>query len=275
MSADELLRLLWDPTAPLPTVWPAGAAGAFLLFLVPVGGGIPLGVLIARDGGVGPALTALLYLASDMVIACFAEPWLTFLSWLGRRIPFLGRLGQRLARLSGGAGLRDGGARGPLGLVLVSFSTSPTMGRAAAAAAGHGFFSGWALAIAGDMLYFVLVMASTLWISGVLGDERLTIGAVLVGTWVLPTVIRRLRAARTSLPRRMPVSSPGIVPALAPASAPTPAPPTPTRPAQTGPAQTGPAQTGSAETRPAQTASTSRRRLARGGRAPRARGLHG
>jgi hypothetical protein len=196
MSSDDLLRLLWDPTAPLPTSWPAGGLGAFLLFLVPVGGGIPLGVLMARDAGVSPLITALLYLASDVVIACFAEPWLAFLRLVGRRISFLGRVGQRLSRLSGGAGLKDGGARGPLGLVLVSFTTSPTMGRAATSAAGHGFFTGWGLAITGDMLYFVLLMASTLWISGVLGDERITIGAVLVATWVLPALLRRVRLRR-------------------------------------------------------------------------------
>jgi hypothetical protein len=197
MSSDDLLRLLWDPTAPLPTTWPAGGLGAFLLFLVPVGGGIPLGVLMARDGGVSPVITALLYLASDVVIALFAEPWLAFLRWVGRRIPFVGRVGERLSRFSGGAGLKDGGARGPLGLVLVSFTTSPTMGRAATSAAGHGFLSGWALAITGDMLYFVLLMASTLWISGVLGDERVTVGAVLVATWVLPTLLRRVRLRRS------------------------------------------------------------------------------
>src|SRR5437762_457233 len=69
----------------------------------------------------------------------------------------------------------------------------PTTGRAAAAAAGHGFFSGWALAITGDMGYFALLMGSTLWLSTIFGDDRFTIGAVLVGTWVLPLLIRRLR----------------------------------------------------------------------------------
>jgi hypothetical protein len=204
MTPDDLLRLLWDPTAPLPATWPAGGLGAFLLFLVPVGGGIPLGVLMARDAGVSPLITALLYLASDVVIAVFAEPWLAFLRWVGRRIPFVGRVGERLSRLSGGAGLKDSGARGPLGLILVSFTTSPTMGRAATSAAGHGFFSGWSLAIIGDMLYFALLMASTLWISGLLGDERVTIGLVLVATWVLPTVLRRLHARRAA---RVAVSS--------------------------------------------------------------------
>jgi hypothetical protein len=182
--------------------------GAFLLFLVPVGGGIPLGVLMARDGGVSPLITALLYLASDVVIAVFAEPWLAFLRWVGRRIPVVGRVGAFFGRLSGGAGLKDSGARGPLGLILVSFTTSPTMGRAATSAAGHGFFSGWSLAIVGDMLYFVLVMASTLWISGLLGDERVTIGIVLVATWVLPTLLRRLHARRATSVATAPAPKP-------------------------------------------------------------------
>jgi hypothetical protein len=243
MTSDDLLRLLWDPTAPLPTSWPAGGLGAFLLFLVPVGGGVPLGVLMARDGGVSPLVTALLYLASDVVGAFFAEPWLAFLRWTGRHVPFLGRVGERLARLSGGVGLRDSGARGPLGLVLFSFTTSLTMGRAATSAAGHGFLTGWALAITGDMLYFVLLMASTLWISGVLGDERLTVGAVLVATWVLPTLLRRVKFRR----------APSV-----PAAAPQPIPTVPVVVAEPV----------------SSTASRSRRRPNRG-RMTRARGLHG
>ena len=48
------------------------------------------------------------------------------------------------------------------------------------------------------MLYFVVLMASTLWLQGVLGDERLTIGAVLLVMLVLPSLIRRLTGDRCS-----------------------------------------------------------------------------
>ena len=143
-------------------------------------------------------------------------------------VGIVGLIGARLSRLSGGAGLKDSGARGPLGLILVSFTTSPTMGRAATEAAGHGFLTGWALAIAGDMLYFALLMASTLWISGVFGDERLTIGTVLVVSWVLPMVIRRVRRGRPQpAPARAAVAVTPVVPSLVPAVAV--APPTPRR----------------------------------------------
>jgi hypothetical protein len=201
LPPDDLLRALLDPTAPLPANWPKGIAGVFLMFLMPVGGGIPLGVLMARDAGVSPLLTAGLYFVSDVVLAFTAEPMVALLRWLSRHVPFLARVGQRLGSLTGTAGLRDEGMRGPLGLVLVSFSISPTTGRAAAAAAGHGFISGWTLAILGDMAYFGLLMASTLWVSSVFGDDRLTIGLVLVATWVIPLMIRRARRPRDHRPR--------------------------------------------------------------------------
>lgn len=189
---DEFLRALLDPTAPLPSGWPTGAWGAFCLFLLPVGGGIPAGVLMANAAGVSPVVTAFLYFLSDVVLACTTEPFLLFARWLGRRVPALGAIGQRLSRLTDRSGLRENGVRGPLGLILVSFTVSPTTGRAAAAAAGHGFLSGWTFAITGDMLYFLVLMASTLWLSSVVGDERVTVGVVLLGMWLAPSLLRRL-----------------------------------------------------------------------------------
>ncbi len=189
--SDEFWRAVMDPSAPLPGGWPRGAWGAFLLFLVPVGGGIPAGVLMARDGGVSPPVMAFLYLVSDVVLAFVFEPLLWLMTRVGRLVPPLGRLVARLAGAVQAAGLRAGGARGPLGLVLVSFGVDPMTGRAAAAAAGHGFVGGWTLAIAGDMLYFALLMVSTLWLNSMVGDERLTIGVMLFVTLILPSLVRR------------------------------------------------------------------------------------
>src|SRR5438132_11654256 len=200
--ANQFTRAVFDPTAPLPTLWPGGAWGVFLVFVTQIGAGIPLGVIMGRNAGLSPAVMAALYLGSDVVLALVMEPMLAFLRWLGRRVEFLGRLGNRLARCSGGAGLQGGGVRGPLGLILFSFSVSPTAGRAASEAAGHGFLSGWTLAIIGDMAYFGLVMASTLWVSSLFGDDRLTIGAILVATWLVPMLIGRMRrSAPQTAPR--------------------------------------------------------------------------
>ena len=192
---NEITRAMWDPTAPLPSVWPTGTWGVFLVFVTQIGAGIPLGVIMARNAGIPIFVTAALYLASDIVLAVTMEPMLIALRWLGRRVHFIGRLGGYLSRFSGATGLKSGGVRGPLGLILFSFTVSPTAGRAASEAAGHGFVSGWTLAIIGDMLYFGMIMASTLWVSSLLGDDRVTVGAVLLGTWLLPIVIRRIRRA--------------------------------------------------------------------------------
>ena len=198
---NEFTRALFDPTAPLPALWPSGALGVFLIFASQIGAGIPLGVLMARDAGIPILVTAGLYAASDVLLAVFTEPLLQVLRWLGQRVEFIGRLGNRLARFSGAAGLQRGTVRGPTGLILFSFTVAPMPARAASEALGYGPIWGWTLAIIGDMGYFALVMASTLWVSSLFGDDRrFTIGAVLIGMWVVPTLIRRIRMNRGSTP---------------------------------------------------------------------------
>jgi len=44
-----------------------------MLFLIPVGGGIPAGVLLARDKGLAWPVTAGLYLISDILLALAFE----------------------------------------------------------------------------------------------------------------------------------------------------------------------------------------------------------
>ena len=173
--------------------------GAFLLFLAPIGGGIPVGVLMAQGAGVPPLGTALLYFLSDVVLAVLIEPFFALIAWMGRRFATLAQLGATIQRITERAGLRGQGARGPLGVISVAFAISPTTGRAAAAAAGHGFVPGWALAITGDMGYFALIMASTLWLRQVLGDDKTTIIIVLAITWTAPLLLKHLRKGARSV----------------------------------------------------------------------------
>ena len=63
---------------------------------------------------------------------------------------------------------------------------------------------GWAFAIAGDMIYFAVLMAATLWLSGMFGDERVTVGVVLLSVWGLSLLIRRRQ--QRSMPRPAPVA---------------------------------------------------------------------
>jgi hypothetical protein len=43
-----------------------------------------------------------------------------------------------------------------------------------------------------------MIMASTLWVASIVGDDRLTVGAVLIAAWVLPILIRRMRRGSAS-----------------------------------------------------------------------------
>src|SRR3954463_3369351 len=80
----DFLQSFFDPTAPLPAFWPGGFWGAFLLFCIPIGGGIPLGVLMARDAGVSPAMMAVMYFVSDIFMAVTHEPFFWLSGWARR-----------------------------------------------------------------------------------------------------------------------------------------------------------------------------------------------
>lgn len=128
--SDDFWRAVLDPSAPLPHAWPVGALGVFLLFCVPIGGGIPAGVLMTRNAGVPPPAIAVLYFFSDIVLAFTFEPILRIVTWLGRWLPPLARVGSWIRSLAHRAGGAQTGARGPLGLILVAFGVDPMTGRA-------------------------------------------------------------------------------------------------------------------------------------------------
>lgn len=212
MPSDFLAPLI-DPTAPLPAIWPTGAWGAFLLFLIPIGGGIPLGVIMGRDAGLSPLTMSGMYLVSDIFMAVTHEPFFWLLGWLASSVPVLGKVRDFFRKASNSAGLKDEGARGPLGLILFSFTVDPISGRGAAAAAGHGFMAGWSFAIAGDMIYFAVLMAATLWLSGMFGDDRMTVGVVLLSVWGLSMFIRhRQRRVTAPVPASASVALPNPAP---------------------------------------------------------------
>jgi hypothetical protein len=141
-----------------------------------------------------------MYFVSDIFMAVTHEPFFWLLGWLASVSPPIGKVRDFFRKASNQAGLQEEGGRGPLGLILFSFTVDPISGRGAAAAAGHGFCAGWALAVAGDMIYFAVLMAATLWLSGMFGDERTTVGVVLLSVWGLSWWIRRRqKAARMAL----------------------------------------------------------------------------
>ena len=166
-----------------------------LLFLLPVGGGIPAGVLLARSQGLPWPLTAGLYLVSDVLLALAFEPILRFLAaWL-RRAPFPAHV--RLAVTEAMARTRAllaGTGAGPLSLVGIAFGLDPMSGRVAALAAGHGPLAGWVFAIAGDMLYYAVIASATLGLNAYVKSPATTISVILGAMFLVPLLVmlRRL-----------------------------------------------------------------------------------
>ena len=189
----DWLRLAWDPTAPVPLGWPHGSLGALLLFCVPGGMGVPPGVLLAKQDGIGPAMTTLLYFLSDVLVAVFVfEPMLRGLATLARRRQRLARMRAAYAAALGRF-MPRGSAAGPGGIVFTGFGMGPPFGRALGALVGYGPVVGWLLAIAGDMAFFLIGLVSTLWFNGVFGDQR-TAALAGIGVMVLVTIaVHRLR----------------------------------------------------------------------------------
>jgi hypothetical protein len=167
----------------------------FLLFLLPVGGGIPAGVLLARAKGLAWPTTAGLYFVSDVILALAFEPILRLLVAWGRRVPFLARLTAAMRAAMDRTADRYGGpGTGPVALILVAFGVDPMTGRASALAAGHGFLTGWTLAILGDMLYYAVIALATLRLSTHFRDPNTTVLVVLGAMLLLPILVRRWRS---------------------------------------------------------------------------------
>ncbi len=164
------------------------------LFVIPVGGGIPAGVLLARDNGLAWPVTALLYLVSDILLAFAFEPILRLLELLGSKVPFLARLGAAMKAASARSAAHfTGTGAGPLALVMIAFGVDPMTGRATALAAGHGFLTGWAIAITGDMLYFAVIAVSTLELNSYIKDPNTTMVIVLAAMFLVPMLVRTIR----------------------------------------------------------------------------------
>jgi len=165
------------------------------LFLIPVGGGIPAGVLLAHAKGLAWPVTTGLYLVSDVVLAIAFEPILRLLAALAGKVPFLARFSAALK----GATARSvahfsGTGAGPISLVMIAFGVDPMTGRATALATGHGFLAGWAFAIVGDMLYFAVIALTTLRLNSYFRDPNSAMLVVLGAMFVVPMLVRYFRS---------------------------------------------------------------------------------
>ena len=164
------------------------------LFLLPVGGGIPAGVLLARANGLAWPLTTALYLISDVILALVFEPVLRLLAAVCAKVPWLSRFSAVLkAGMSRSAAHFGGTSAGPLTLIMIAFGVDPMTGRASALAAGHGFLAGWTFAIVGDLLYFAVIALATLQLNSYFKDPNTTMMIVLGAMFIVPMLVRYVR----------------------------------------------------------------------------------
>jgi len=167
----------------------------FLRFIIPFGGGIPAGVLKAQEYQMHFLWSVLLYFISDVCLALVFEPIMLLLINILQRAPRFVQISRVFKEAFQKMVAMYGHHNGAFALIIVAFGADPMTGRAIAKAHGHGFLSGWAIAITGDMFYFLVVMASTLWVNKLIGDEsgNVTIGVVLVLMLILPHLIKRVQ----------------------------------------------------------------------------------
>lgn len=167
------------------------------LFFLPIGGGIPGGVMLAKNYGLGWPVMMILYFISDLILAVVFEPIMHWLFRVGKNIPAIAQTGQIMKELTLKTIESYGQHLGPLALILFTFSADPMSGRAATSVVGYGFFMGWTLTIIGDMLYFSMIMVSTLWLNNLLGDSGgWTTGIILVLMIVIPMIIKKIRSKK-------------------------------------------------------------------------------
>ena len=166
----------------------------FKLFIIPVGGGIPAGVILAQSKGLPWILTTIIYLVSDICLAIAFEPVLRLIAIICGKFTFLQRISAALKVATARSVSHFGGTgAGPIALIIVAFGVDPMTGRASALAAGHGFITGWGIAIIGDMLYFAVIAISTLQLNSYIKDPNTTMLIILVAMFSVPILVRFVR----------------------------------------------------------------------------------
>ncbi len=164
-----------------------------VIFLIPFGGGIPGGVLLAKNRGIDWPGTMGIYLVSDIILALAFEPIMILFIRLGKKIDIFARIGALMKNMILKTLEHYGNKTGVLALVMIAFGVDPMTGRGVAAAAGHGFITGWMIAITGDMIYFTMLMVSTLWLNNITGNGTLTILIILALMIAFPSIQRKIQ----------------------------------------------------------------------------------
>ncbi len=184
--------------------FPGGPAVlVFALFWSPVGPGIPAGVLLARHIPLSPFLTFGLYALSDVLGAAVCHPLFTGLRRYGGRVPALRKLGNGFMKVAMfGTSIphpqdchdpaRRGVAPALFRVGTVGFGVDVYTAGMVMGGLPVPRLLGWASAIAGDVLWFALLLATSIGTAAVVDDDRVIGIVVLVAMLVLPQIAKSL-----------------------------------------------------------------------------------
>jgi hypothetical protein len=181
--------------------FPGGPTGlVFALFWAPVGPGIPAGVLLAQHLRIAPAVTFGLYALSDLLAMLLLNPVYSFLRTHGRRNPTFRKIGRRALAVA------MIGTRRPTADAVRAGRLAPALFRIATVGFGVDIYTagalatglpiprlpGWAAALAGDLVWFALLLGSSIAAAQVFDDERWIAVVVLAVTLLGPSIARRI-----------------------------------------------------------------------------------
>jgi len=174
----------------------------FALFWAPVGPGIPAGVLLARHIPLNPALTFSLYALSDLLSAFVFGPLFALLRRYGRHVRPIRSVGRRLLAIAT-MGVRvpraEDVGEGRMGLAptlfriaTVGFGVDVYTGGALASGLPVPRVAGWASAIAGDLVWFALLLGASLGAAWIADDDRVITVVVLAAMIFIPKLAQRI-----------------------------------------------------------------------------------
>jgi hypothetical protein len=190
--------------------FPGGPVGlVFALFWAPVGPGIPAGVLLARHIPLNPAVTFGLYAASDVLAAAICHPLFVAFKRLARRVPVVKRAGKRLLKLAmlgvpaghaEATGITSSGPAALFRVATIGFGVDVYTAGAVATGLDVPRVLRWVCAIAGDLVWFALLLGTSIVAASFADDDRVVGGVVLVAMLVIPSLARRIFPALRPAP---------------------------------------------------------------------------
>jgi hypothetical protein len=174
----------------------------FALFWAPVGPGIPAGVLLARHVPLNPAFTFALYALSDVLSAFVFGPLFVLLRRYGRKVRPIRSVGRRILAFAT-AGVRVPRAEdivaGRVGLgptlfriATVAFGVDVYTGGALATGLPVPRVAGWASAIAGDLVWFALLLGASVGAAWIADDDLVITIVVVLAMIFIPRLAQRL-----------------------------------------------------------------------------------